>query len=66
MEPNMDIKNLQKGAHARIKETGQIVHVKQVSDHGIALVKFRTGGEFLLLNERLESLDPVETVEVQH
>ena len=62
----MDIKNLQKGAHARIKETGQIVHVKQVSDHGIALVKFRTGGEFLLLNERLESLDPVETVEVQH
>ena len=66
MEQNMDIKNLQKGAHARIKETGQIVHVKQVSDHGIALVKFRTGGEFLLLNERLESLDPVETVEVQH
>ena len=59
----MDIKNLQKGKHARIKETGQVVHIKQVSDHGIALVKFRTGGEFLLLNERLESVD---SVEVQH
>ena len=59
----MDIKDLQKGAHARIKETGQIVHVKQVSDHGIALVKFRTGGEFLLLNDRLEGVD---SVEIQH
>ena len=59
----MDIKNLQKGKHARIKETGQIVHVKKISDHGIALIKFRTGGEFLLLNNRLES---VESVEIQH
>lgn len=47
-------KELQQGQSARIKETGQLVYVKQVSDHGIALVKFRTGGEFLLLNERLE------------
>lgn len=59
----MDIKNLQKGRHARIKETGQVVHVKEISDHGIALVKFRTGGEFLLLNDRLET---VETEEIQH
>ena len=59
----MDIKNLQKGRHARIKETGQVVHVKQISEHGIALVKFRTGGEFLLLNDRLET---VETEEIQH
>jgi len=59
----MDIKNLQKGEHARIKETGQVVHIKQISDHGIALVKFRTGGEFLLLNDRLESVD---TAEIQH
>lgn len=59
----MDIKNLQKGRHARIKQTGQVVHVKQISDHGIALVKFRTGGEFLLLNDRLET---VETEEIQH
>lgn len=60
----MNIKNLRKGKHARIKETGQIVHIKQVSDHGIALVKFRTGGEFLLLNDRLESVETVE--ETQH
>lgn len=59
----MDIKNLQKGRHARIKKTGQVVHVKQISEHGIALVKFRTGGEFLLLNDRLET---VETEEIQH
>ena len=63
MEQEMDIKKLQQGKHARIKETGQVVHVKQVSDHGIAIVKFRTGGQFLLLNDRLESVD---TVEVQH
>lgn len=60
----MNIKHLQKGKHARIKETGQIVHIKQVSDHGIALVKFRTGGEFLLLNDRLENVDVIE--EVRH
>ncbi len=59
----MDITNLQQGKQARIKETGQVVHIKQISDHGIALVKFRTGGEFLLLNNRLESVD---IVEVQH
>jgi len=52
----MEIKNIQQGDNARIKDTGQIVQVKQVSDHGFALVQFRTGGEYLLLNERLESL----------
>jgi hypothetical protein len=41
------------------------VHIKQISDHGIALVKFRTGGEFLLLNDRLESVE-AESVEIQH
>jgi len=49
-------KNLQKGRSARIKETGQLVYIKEISDHGIALVKFRTGGEFLLLNDRLEAV----------
>lgn len=63
MGQNMDIKNLRQGKHARIKETGQVVHIKQISDHGIALVRFRTGGEFLLLNDRLESVD---VVEIQH
>jgi hypothetical protein len=56
-------KNLQRGQSARIKETGQIVYIKQISEHGIALVKFRTGGEFLLLNERLEI---VEETGIQH
>lgn len=50
-------KNLQKGRSARIKETGQVVYIKQISDHGIALVRFRTGGEFLLLNDRLEVVE---------
>ena len=59
----MNIKNLKKGKSARVKQTGQIVQVKQLSDHGVALVKFRTGGEFLMLNDRLES---VETVETKH
>ena len=59
----MNIKHLKKGKSARVKQTGQIVQVKQLSDHGVALVKFRTGGEFLMLNDRLES---VETAETQH
>lgn len=50
----MELKQLQQGESARIKETGQIVQIKQVSEHGIALVSFRTGGEYFLLNERLE------------
>jgi len=59
----MEYKNLQQGKTARIKETGQVVQIKQLSDHGIALVQFRTGGEFLLLNDRLENVD---TAEIQH
>ena len=59
----MEYKSLQQGKAARIKETGQVVQVKQLSDHGIALVQFRTGGEFLLLNDRLEIVD---SAEVQH
>ena len=49
--------------NARIKETGQVVHIKKVSDHGFALVRFRTGGEYLLLSDRLES---VIAEEVRH
>jgi len=55
-ENNMEMNNLQQGSNARIKDTGQIVHVKKVSEHGFALVQFRTGGEYLLLNDRLESV----------
>ena len=61
----MDIKNLQQGQNARIKSTGQVVEVKRISDHGISLVRFKTGGEYLLLNERLESIAE-DDIEVQH
>jgi hypothetical protein len=57
----MDIKNLQQGAKARIKSTGQIVEIKRVSDHGFSIVRFRTGGDYMVLNERLEAA-AVETV----
>ena len=61
----MDIKNLEQGKSARIKSTGQVVEVKRVSEHGIALVQFKTGGEYLLLNERLEGINESD-VEIQH
>ena len=61
----MDIKNLQQGANARIKQTRQVVEIKQISDHGIALIKFRTGGQYILLNDRLESLED-NLDEIQH
>ena len=61
----MDIKNLQQGQSARIKSTGQVVEVKRISDHGISLVRFKTGGEYLLLNERLEGIIE-DDIEVQH
>lgn len=56
----MTTKNLQQGENVRIKETGQIVEVKQISDHGVALIRFRTGGEYLVLNDRLETVEPEE------
>ena len=61
----MDRKQLQQGASARIKQTRQVVEIKQISDHGIALIKFRTGGQYILLNERLESVED-NMAEVQH
>lgn len=57
----MDIKNLQQGAKARIKSTGQIVEIKRVSSHGFSIVRFKTGGDYMVLNDRLESA-AVETV----
>ena len=58
----MDIKNLQQGAKARIKSTGQVVEIKRVSTHGFSIVLFKTGGDYMVLNERLESAqaDPVK------
>ena len=58
----MDTKNLQQGAKARIKSTGQVVEIKRVSTHGFSIVRFKTGGDYMVLNERLESTqaDPVK------
>ena len=49
-------KALIQGAKAKIKHTGQIVNVVRVSDHGISVVSFRTGGEFFMSNKFLEPL----------
>lgn len=50
---------LRQGGKARIVHTGQLVDVKRVSDHGISMVSFRTGGEYLISNKFLE---PVYTL----
>jgi hypothetical protein len=62
---NMQKKYLSQGASARIKQTGQVVEIKQISDHGVALVKFKTGGQYILLHDRLEGIDEPQ-VETQH
>ncbi len=59
----MHEKYLQKGAQAKIASTGQIVEIKRVSDHGFSVVRFQTGGDYMILNERLET---VAREEVQH
>jgi hypothetical protein len=45
---------LQQGVKARVKNTGQVVEVKRVSEHGISVVSFRTGGEYFISNKFLE------------
>jgi hypothetical protein len=57
----MDIKNLQQGAKARIKSTGQVVEIKRVSDHGFSIVRFKTGGDYMVLNDRLETTSVEQT-----
>jgi len=59
----MDAKRLQKGSQAKIASTGQVVEVKRVSNHGFSVVRFQTGGDYMILNDRLET---VEKEEVQH
>jgi len=59
----MEQKNIQKGSQAKIASTGQIVEVKRVSNHGFSVVRFQTGGDYMILNDRLET---VEREEVQH
>jgi hypothetical protein len=62
---SMQKKYLSQGATARIKQTGQVVEVTQISDHGVALVKFKTGGQYILLQDRLEGMDE-NHAETQH
>ena len=50
---------LQQGAKARVKNTGQIVELKRVSEHGISVVSFRAGGEYFISNKFLEPLHTV-------
>ena len=59
----MEVKQLEKGSQAKIASTGQIVEVKRVSNHGFSVVRFQTGGDYMILNDRLET---VERKEVQH
>mgnify|MGYP000515963614 FL=1 len=59
----MEQKNIQKGSQAKIASTGQIVEVKRVSNHGFSVVRFQTGGDYMILNDRLET---IEQEEVQH
>jgi len=47
---------LKQGTKARIKQTGQVVNLKRVSDHGISMVSFRTGGDYLISNKFLEPI----------
>jgi hypothetical protein len=62
-EIKMDVKNIQKGSQAKIASTGQIVEVKRVSNHGFSVVRFQTGGDYMILNDRLET---IERDEVKH
>ncbi len=59
----MEAKYLQKLTQAKIASTGQVVEVKRVSNHGFSVVRFQTGGDYMILNDRLET---VEKEEVQH
>jgi len=49
----MESLQLREGGKALIKHTGQVVDVKRVSQHGIAVVAFRTGGEYVMPHKRL-------------
>ena len=59
----MEAKHLEKGLQAKIASTGQIVEIKRVSHHGFSVVRFQTGGDYMILNDRLET---IEKEEVQH
>ena len=47
-------KMLNIGDRARVKTTGQLVTIDQISSHGFALVRFNTGAKHRFLNHHLE------------
>lgn len=55
----MESLKLEEGGKARIKHTGQLVEVRRVSTHGIAIVAFRTGGEYIMPHHYLVPVNPV-------
>ena len=59
-------KFLHEGEMAKIISTGQVVEIKRVSDHGFSVVKFKTGGDYMILNDKLAGVDDVDESEVQH
>ncbi|NOQ89593.1 MAG: hypothetical protein GQ549_01460 [Gammaproteobacteria bacterium] len=54
LEARVYVIPLKQGTKARIKHTGQVVNLKRVSDHGISMVSFHTGGDYLISNKFLE------------
>ncbi len=57
----MNKKQLHEGSQVKIASTGQIVEVKRVSNHGFSVVRFQTGGDYMILNDRLENVEQEET-----
>ena len=53
---DLNVAALKEGAKVRIKHTGQIVELVRVSEHGISIVAFRTGGEYFISNNFLEPI----------
>ncbi len=62
----MNRKQLHEGELAKIKSTGQVVEIKRISNHGFSVVKFKTGGDYMILNEKLAGIDDEPQHEIQH
>lgn len=62
----MNRKYLHEGKLAKIKSTGQVVEVKRISNHGFSVVKFKTGGDYMILNEKLAGVDNEPEIEIKH
>jgi hypothetical protein len=53
---DLNVAALKEGAKVRVKHTGQVVELVRVSEHGISIVAFRTGGEYFISNNFLEPI----------